>query len=160
MDWADWLLAGLFTAVIVVVSAGIGWRYLLNQPLAWTVELSRILFVWLTFIGAAVAVRDGVHVRVTLAVDLLPPAARRLLARAGVVRSLAFLGLMICLGAYWVYTSAGSTTPALKLPENWAVYGALPAGFALAAYYALRGLIAGPGGKGNTPPGGANEARV
>lgn len=149
MDWADWLLAGLFSAVIVVISAGIVWRYLLNKPLVWTVELSRILFVWLTFIGAAVAVRDGVHVRVTLLVDLLPPAARRLLAHVNVILSLGFLALMMGLGNYWVYLSTGSKTPALNLPENWAVYGALPAGFALASYYALRRLISGPTGKQN-----------
>lgn len=37
-------------------------------------ELSRLLFVWLTFIGAIVAYMDNSHVQVTFLVEKLSPA--------------------------------------------------------------------------------------
>lgn len=36
----------------------------LNRPLAWSVELSQFLFVWLTFIAGYVAARRGQHIGV------------------------------------------------------------------------------------------------
>ena len=46
-------------------------RYAFNSGIAVSEELSRFFFVWLTFIGAIVAMRDGAH----LGMDTLGRAA-------------------------------------------------------------------------------------
>ena len=46
-------------------------RLVLKQPLAWTEELSRYLFVWLTFIGGALIVSESGHFKMDLLTVLL-----------------------------------------------------------------------------------------
>ena len=47
--------AVLVVAEIVILFAGVIWRYVLREPLIWSDELASILFLWLAMLGAAVA---------------------------------------------------------------------------------------------------------
>ena len=57
----------LMAAMVVVISAQVWYRFILNDPLSWSEELGRYMFVWISFIGAAVGIRYRVH----LGIDLL-----------------------------------------------------------------------------------------
>lgn len=46
-------------------------RLVLKQPLAWTEELSRYLFVWLTFIGGALIVSERSHFKMDILTVLI-----------------------------------------------------------------------------------------
>ena len=70
---AKLLLGGLVAAIVLITLAGVWWRYVLNAPLAWPEQVSRILFVWMTFVGAAVLYRDRLHVAIDMFVMKLPP---------------------------------------------------------------------------------------
>lgn len=61
------LVAGIALAgILALVSAQIGMRLFVGNPLSWPEELSRILFIYLVFIGAAeISVRHA-HIRVDL----------------------------------------------------------------------------------------------
>ena len=48
-------LVGLFGAMVVACTAQVIWRYLFNDPLVWSEELARYLFVWISYISAWVA---------------------------------------------------------------------------------------------------------
>lgn len=63
--------SGLLVALIaIVVAAGVFWRYVLNDSLSWTEEVSRYLLIWLAATGSVVAM----HRRELVAIDLLPDA--------------------------------------------------------------------------------------
>lgn len=141
MGPGDWLIALLFGAIICVVAAGVFWRYFLGSPLVWTVELSRILFTWMIFVGAALAVKEGTHIRVSLLVDRLPPRVNRCLAVGGSILVVAFLALMVFYGLQYVRIEAASRTPALGLPQAYVWYSALPAALAVGCWFALRKAI-------------------
>jgi TRAP-type C4-dicarboxylate transport system permease small subunit len=66
----------LLFLVIVVVSFQVFNRFLFHLPLAWTEELSRYLFVWLSLLGAVRGVRDKAHIQVDLFLDLFPKKAQ------------------------------------------------------------------------------------
>lgn len=51
-------------------------RYLFNSGLEISEEVSRFIFVWLTFIGAIVALKDGAHLGVDTLVRRLPKGGR------------------------------------------------------------------------------------
>src|SRR5512141_3015004 len=68
-------------------------RYVFNRPTSWSEELARYLFVWITFLGAAVVIRKRRHVDVTVLTDRLPPGAAKVAYR------LADLALVFMLGA-------------------------------------------------------------
>lgn len=73
----NWFLALLMAAMVVIISAQVWYRFVLNDPLSWSEEAGRYLFVWISFIGAAAGVRYQVHLGIDLMHKLLPPAAYR-----------------------------------------------------------------------------------
>ena len=70
----------LVAGVLGVVLLGVARRYLLGVPLSWTDELASVLFIWLVFWTAALAVPLREHVSFDLLTDALPPRARRWIA--------------------------------------------------------------------------------
>ena len=66
----------LVAAVLGVVLLGVARRYLFGAPLSWTDELASVLFLWLVFWTAALAVPLREHVSFDLLTDALPSGAR------------------------------------------------------------------------------------
>jgi len=67
---------------LVLISAVIPWavytRYVINRAASWPEPTAVLLTIVLTFFGAAACYRLGLHMNVTLAVDLLPKGMRRI----------------------------------------------------------------------------------
>src|SRR6202045_5498703 len=61
----EFIGALLVLAETCVLFAGVGSRYLFNSPIIWTDELATFLFLWLSMIGAVVALRRDGHMRLT-----------------------------------------------------------------------------------------------
>ncbi len=121
--------AALVVGEVVVLLAGVIWRYILNSPIPWTDELASILFLWLANLGAAVALRHGAHMRTTALVSRWSPRAR------GWAEALAIavpcLMLVILIGPMTEYARDQwvVTTPALSLPDTFRA-AAVPVGSA------------------------------
>ena len=78
MDRAvNWFLALLMAAMVVIIAAQVWYRFVLNDPLSWSEEAGRYLFVWISFMGAAAGVRYQVHLGIDLMDKLLSPALYR-----------------------------------------------------------------------------------
>jgi TRAP-type C4-dicarboxylate transport system permease small subunit len=73
---AKLLLGASVAAIVAITVAAVWWRYVLNAPLAWPEQVSRILFVWMTFVGAAVLYRERLHVAIDMLVLMLPRTGR------------------------------------------------------------------------------------
>lgn len=71
------LTAALLGSLLVLLFANVVLRYGFNSGLTLTEELSRVLFVWLVFIGAVAAMRRDEHPTVGMVVKALPPGPRR-----------------------------------------------------------------------------------
>lgn len=56
-----WLMAAGLAVMVVLVFTNVVLRYAFNSGIAVSEELSRWLFVWLTFLGAIVALNEGAH---------------------------------------------------------------------------------------------------
>jgi TRAP-type transport system small permease protein len=57
----EFVLAMLLLGMVVMVFGNVVMRYVFNSGITVSEELSRFFFVWLTFIGAIVAMHDGSH---------------------------------------------------------------------------------------------------
>ena len=77
----SWLMAASLALMVVLVFTNVVLRYALNSGIAVSEELSRWLFVWLTFLGGIVALHERAH----LGTDIL-------------VSRLSMRGKKICLG--------------------------------------------------------------
>lgn len=56
------ITAGLFaTFFTVLVFLQVVFRYFFKSPISWAEELTMLTFQWCVFLGAAIAVRQGIH---------------------------------------------------------------------------------------------------
>ncbi len=68
----EWLSASLFAALFLTFVAQVFWRYVLRDPLVWTLEVAGILFVTVSLFTAATQMGIREHVALDLAMDVLP----------------------------------------------------------------------------------------
>jgi TRAP-type C4-dicarboxylate transport system permease small subunit len=74
----EWLLVLLLALMVVLVFGNVFMRYAMNSGITVSEELSRWLFVWLTFLGAVVAVRDRGHLGSDMLTSRLGPTGKRI----------------------------------------------------------------------------------
>jgi TRAP-type C4-dicarboxylate transport system permease small subunit len=76
MDALYWLCAIVAGAALVLITIVVPWgvftRYVLHSAASWPEPMAILLSVVLTFFGAAMGIRSGQHMRVTVLRDLLP----------------------------------------------------------------------------------------
>lgn len=133
------LIAGIaLTGILALVSAQIGMRVFIGQPLSWPDELSRILFIYLVFIGAAETSVRHKHIAVNMQDTFgLPAAADRVLDLIRMALCIVVLAV-IAWGA-WQMVPVVSTMqlPATKLKMSIMVYPVLIGSVAMIAALAL-----------------------
>jgi len=56
------VLVILFAAMVLACTAQVIWRYLFNDPLVWSEELARYLFIWISYLAAWVAWKNRSHI--------------------------------------------------------------------------------------------------
>lgn len=115
---------------VVILFSGVVARYVLHVPLVWTDELASILFLWLSMLGAVIALRRGQHMRMTAFIDRVSPHIRLLLEGFALSASMAFLVLFLYPAFEYAYEESYIVTPALEISNAWHA-AALPAGIAL-----------------------------
>lgn len=92
----EYLAVVLLAALWVLLSAQVILRFGFGLGYAWIEEIVRMLFIWVIFLGAVVAMRDNLHIRVEAGLLLFPPASRPYVAWLGDVLLFAF-----CLAMAW-----------------------------------------------------------
>ena len=75
----EWLVALLVAALLIIVTSTFIDRHFVTLPMAAPDAYARVILVWLTFIGFALAVKGGLNIRVDLIDARLPAKARRAL---------------------------------------------------------------------------------
>ncbi len=120
-----YLLFLLMIVLIVSVFSQVLFRFVLNQPLAWTEELARYILVWLTFLGAAYAMSLKAHIGVEFFVQKLPNNILKLSLIVSTLASIAFFLILVEQGYSMVTRSMSQLSPVLKIPMG-AVYAVIP----------------------------------
>ena len=91
----EWLIAVLVAALLLIVASTFIDRHFITLPMAAPDAYARVILVWLTFIGFALAVKGGINIRVDLIDARLPEKVRRIL---DYVFDSMMLGLTVMLG--------------------------------------------------------------
>jgi TRAP-type C4-dicarboxylate transport system permease small subunit len=71
-------IAASLAVMVVLVFGNVVMRYGFNSGITMSEELSRWLFVWLTFMGAIVAMKDGAHLGSDTLVSRMPVSIKKL----------------------------------------------------------------------------------
>jgi TRAP-type C4-dicarboxylate transport system permease small subunit len=69
-------------------------RYILNDAIAWTEEIARYFLMWVTFVGAAVAMRRRTHINVEVLQKYLPVHLLRILNFSIDIITVVFVSLL------------------------------------------------------------------
>jgi TRAP-type transport system small permease protein len=110
-QFISYLIAAALALMVVLVFGNVFMRYAFNSGFSVSEELSRWLFVWLTFLGAVVAVRDNAHLGTDMLVGKLGPQGKKICMGLSLVLMLFCLWLLFK-GSYdqsiinWDTTSA------------------------------------------------------
>jgi TRAP-type C4-dicarboxylate transport system permease small subunit len=122
----EWWSMLLLVLMVILVSLGVFFRYVLGSSLPWYDEFASYLLVWLTFYGAVSAAYHGRHIGFDLMVDRLLPSSRR---RVTIIAELFVLGFHVVLFYYgWILTQKMGNETAISLPwikMAW-VYSVMP----------------------------------
>lgn len=68
----EWLMALALAVMVVMVFGNVVLRYVFNSGIAAAEEIARLMFVWLIFLGAILALRRHAHLGVELVQARLP----------------------------------------------------------------------------------------
>lgn len=113
------LIAIALALMVVLVFGNVVMRYAFNSGFTVSEELSRWLFVWLTFLGAVVALRDNAHLGTDMLVGKLGSNGKR------VCMGLSLIAMLYCLwllfkGSYDQFlVNFQSTSPVLEASMGW-----------------------------------------
>ncbi|MDX3806988.1 TRAP transporter large permease [Bosea thiooxidans] len=132
--------AVLVVLEILILGAGVAARYVFHAPLVWSDELASILFLWLSMLGAVIALQRGEHMRMTGLVTRVSPQTRALLEALAITAAIAFLVMILPHALEYAEEENFIVTPALEISNAWRA-AALPTGIGLMLVVALLRLI-------------------
>src|SRR5262245_30591636 len=119
-------VAGLLIGIItLLVSYQVFARYVLNDTPPWSEELCRYLFIWVSFLGACVALRRTTHLGVDSLVARLPPGAREVVGHAVTAVVAVFAGILVWKGLALVPEMASQRSPSMSISLQY-VFAAIP----------------------------------
>ncbi|MFW6372655.1 MAG: TRAP transporter small permease [Thermodesulfobacteriota bacterium] len=128
-------------AMVVIIAAQVWFRFMMNDPLAWSEEAGRYLFVWISFVGAAAGVRYQVH----LGIDLPPLLLSEKACRVVVVLVNLIIQIFLVVIAYWGIRILGiikfQVSPSMQISMLYP-YLAVPVGSILMLINSLRITVA------------------
>ncbi len=108
-----------FLIMVAVTFAQVIARFVFENPISWSEEVARFLFIWITMMGACHAIAYGKHFSVDFLLSQLPS---RLQQHIGWIISLcvfAFAALMLGYGAYTAWFTRNQVSPALLIPMSY-----------------------------------------
>ena len=119
---AEGVLVLMLCAMVVMVFGNVVLRYGFNTGLDFSEELSRFFFIWITFLGAIIAMRENAHLGLDTLIRALPRAGKKFCFGLSNLMMLGCCALMFY--GTWRQHQINATTmsPVTGIPMSW-VYG-------------------------------------
>ena len=112
---AEILIAAFLAAMVVMVFGNVVLRYAFNSGIIVSEEVSRWLFLWVTFVGAIVALKEHAHLGTDFLISRLPVLGKKICL---------VLGHLLMLYATWLLFSGALAQVRINLDVEAPVTGA------------------------------------
>ena len=132
------LLVFLLAGMTAMVFTNVVLRYGFNSGIDVSEELSRFFFVWLTFLGAVVAMRHSQHMGFDLVVLMAGPRLRRVLLFIANGMVFGICGLLAWGAFGQAHINATNFAPVTGLSMIWVFGVVIPASFCMGAIAFVR----------------------
>lgn len=132
----EWILIATYTAMLIIATAQIIFRYVINYSLSWSQDLLTFMLIWSVFIGISLAVKKRKHIKVELAFSILPEKMQFFLR---VLSNIVFM-VFCCIISYYSFAKVYKLifiSPQISESTGlsmWMIQIAVPLGFALSIY--------------------------
>lgn len=130
------VLIAIVGVMTVVVFLQVLYRYVFAQPLQWSEELARYLFVWLSIMGATLALQKKGHFGLDLFYKMLSSRFQRMVKFPVYLLLGIVIFVILFQGIILVQKTALQESPAMGISMGWA-YASLPVGGALMAIHLM-----------------------
>jgi len=139
-DWFvklnQWVVIALMATMALLVFVNVVSRYVFNYSIIWVEELTQYQMIWIAYLGAGLALREGRHVAVDTLQDLLPARLRRFVRLAIWFAIAVFLVTLTILGFQIAAFTWNQETPVMNIPTG-IPYLAIPIGAAVFLVHAI-----------------------
>lgn len=136
----EWVAMAMFLLLILVTLFQVLSRYIFPVPISFTEEVGRFLFIWVSFLGAAIVMNRDEHIRLDLFQGKVSRRAYDAL-RIAVYALIVFFSVGILLTSRDLLAVASRQTAAVSRISMGVVYTVLPLSALLTMAYALIHLI-------------------
>lgn len=128
------ILSGLLTTMILLVLTQIILRNFFHCGIAGGVEIVRHLVLWIAFVGAGLATREGRHVKIDMASRILSERGRQIADIISIIFSIAVCTILFVASCKFVYIDYTSSVAAsfLNVPL-WIMEAIIPVGYLIVA---------------------------
>lgn len=133
----------MFLTMFIVTVANVFMRYVLNSPIAWAGELARYSFVWVIFLGGAIAMRRGNHIGMEFLQNSVSEKMKKGLFYLIYGLVIVFLSVFIFIGFKMALMSWDTNSSVLRMPMFFP-YLALPIGGIPMLFETIRLIKSGP----------------
>jgi C4-dicarboxylate transporter DctQ subunit len=137
-----WALLFFYVLLVAAMSIEVLRREVFSYSSIWGEEIVRYSFIYLAWIGSALAVRERAHIRIDVLMHYLGPRTKALLYMFGDLVMFA----VACVALYWSFETVavswkfGSVTDGLRISKVWFLM-AVPIGFALVILRLIQSFI-------------------
>jgi TRAP-type C4-dicarboxylate transport system permease small subunit len=135
-----YLIIAIVAVLAAILISAVFYRYALNNAIAWSEEGSKYLMVWLTFLGAPIALRHAAHINIDLLVKLFPPRGRQAFYLVIHLIIMATMAILFWKGAVFAQMGARQVASSFNFSMVW-MYVAVPIGSALVCLVALEHVL-------------------
>ncbi|WP_296970376.1 TRAP transporter small permease [Tepidanaerobacter sp. EBM-38] len=112
----EWMIVLILGGMTLSIFFQVIFRYVFKSPVAWTEELARFLFIWMTFIASYTGARKGSHIGVEALQKALPRIGGKILKILSNLINTAFFSVIVHYTILFWPKLMIQISPALGLP--------------------------------------------
>lgn len=141
LEWittvVKWVMVSMTCVIFVITTVTVFMRYVLNIVPSWSEEIPRYLLVWITYLGAGLAIKYKEHISLDIFFNLMPLRARQVghLILNGLVAIVA--AIMIVYGVGLVRHFGDDLMESIPVTNFW-LYLAMPISGSLMILYLIQ----------------------
>lgn len=119
------LIAILLILMTIILFSQVISRYIMGTGLTWSEEIVRYLCIWMVFLGATCAQKDGSQIAVTALEEMLPRLPQNILTWVQKIIVIIYSGLVMWIGFGTLEVASMQASPNMRIPMNY-VYLVIP----------------------------------
>jgi TRAP-type transport system small permease protein len=136
----QWIAGFMLLAIVLIVLSNVFCRYFLHIGLGWTEEAARFLLIAMTFVAAAIAVKEWGHFRLLLIEKWIPENLKRPVQLFAVLVVLTMSVILLRYGIAIANVSWFQTSPTMEWSMGY-LYLVVPASGAVMCLFALEHFV-------------------